>query len=250
MKEVGSIPKNPALLKIAPELEAVQELMPMEDADYERLKEDIRENGIRHPVICYHEAGALFILAGVHRVKAALEIGLSEVPTQTVEGTRAEYADFAIKENLARRHLTREQKQRLVDYFLKANPEKSDRAIGKDAGVDHRSVAPRRQKLEASGEIPQLPTRTGADGKTRKPPAKAPQTHGEPRRAPQKPKKGKGAGDTLEDRLKAFLDVLEWEAEMLHEKSVKESNDPKAMHYLGAAWATAQIIKRLKRLLK
>jgi len=91
---------------------------------------------------------------------------------------------------------------------------------------------------------------SGADGKTRKPPAKAPQTHGEPRRAPKKSGQGKGAGGTLEDRLRAIIDTLEFEAEMLHDKSVKESNDQKAMHYLGAAWATAQIIKRLKRIIK
>lgn len=251
MREVGGVTqKNPALLKISPELQEVQDLMPMDGDDYERLKEDIRENGVRHPVICYHEKGALYVLAGAHRLKAALQLGLSLVPVQTVEGERDEFSDFAIRENLARRHLTREQKQRLVDHFLKKGAGDSDRVIAKQAGAHHKTVAARRAALESTGEIRQLETRKGEDGKTRKPPAKAHQTHGEPRRAPKKSGQGKGAGGTLEDRLRAIIDTLEFEAEMLHDKSVKESNDQKAMHYLGAAWATAQIIKRLKRIIK
>jgi hypothetical protein len=51
---------------------------------------------------------------------------------------------------------------------VKANPERSDRAIAKDIGVDHKTVAKARQ---ATGERSPI-QRTGLDGKTRKVPEK------------------------------------------------------------------------------
>ena len=44
-------------------------------------------------------------------------------------------------------------------------PEKSDRQIGRELGVDNKTVASRRGFLEAGEEIPHLDTTTGADGK-------------------------------------------------------------------------------------
>ena len=77
--------------------------------------------------------------------------------------------------NLHRRHLTAEQKRELIEKRLKANPEMSDRAIAKEVKVDHKTVAAKREKLEATGEIPQLKERVGGDGKARTRPAEKPQ---------------------------------------------------------------------------
>jgi hypothetical protein len=38
--------------------------------------------------------------------------------------------------------------------LLRARPERSDRATAKIAQVDHKTVAAKREKLEAGGEIP------------------------------------------------------------------------------------------------
>jgi hypothetical protein len=75
---------------------------------------------------------------------------------------------FVISANIQRRHLTSEQKRELIDKLLKAQPERSDRVTAKLAKTDHKTVAAQRSKLEATGEIPQLDERVGADKKTRR----------------------------------------------------------------------------------
>ena len=75
--------------------------------------------------------------------------------------------------NIHRRHLTTAQKSELIATLLKADPAKSDRAVAEAAKVDHKTVGAKRAALKATGEIPQSDTtRVGADGKTRKLPAK------------------------------------------------------------------------------
>src|SRR5262249_48335866 len=73
-----------------------------------------------------------------------------------------------------RRHLTPTQKGELIEKLLKAKPELSDRAIAQEIKVDHKTVGAKRGKLQATGEIPQSDKRTGADGKSRKQPARKP----------------------------------------------------------------------------
>ena len=50
----------------------------------------------------------------------------------------------------------------------------SNRQIGKEIGVDHKTIARARVKGEELGRIPQLEKTVGADGKTRKRPEKKP----------------------------------------------------------------------------
>jgi len=42
----------------------------------------------------------------------------------------------------------------------------SDRKIAEHCGVDHKTVAKLRGKLESSGEVPQIDEREGLDGRT------------------------------------------------------------------------------------
>ena len=67
--------------------------------------------------------------------------------------------------NAHRRHLTAEDRRKRIEALVAADPAKSDRAIAKAAKVDHKTVAAVRANKEATGEIPQLTARTGADGK-------------------------------------------------------------------------------------
>ncbi len=80
--------------------------------------------------------------------------------------------EFVISANIHRRHLTREQRRGLVAELLKAQPEKSNRQIAKQAKVDHKTVAAVRGASEGTGEIPQLDKTVGKDGKAR--PARKP----------------------------------------------------------------------------
>jgi hypothetical protein len=75
-----------------------------------------------------------------------------------------------ISANIHRRHLTAEQKRELIAKVLKEKPELSNRQLGEMLKADHKTVGSTRDKLEATGEIPQLKKTTGKDGKPRKHP--------------------------------------------------------------------------------
>lgn len=156
------------VLEPSPELVEVQALMPIDNADRERLKEDIAKDGIRDAIKVYKDGSKYYILGGYNRWRIAQELGIDTVPVEIYRLSPDERRDLVIKDNLNRRHLTREQKQRLIAFFLKQDPALSNRAIADKTGSDHKTVSSVRNKLESTGEIPQLDQRLGSDGKMRK----------------------------------------------------------------------------------
>ena len=144
------------VLEPSPELVEVQALMPIDPADRERLKEDIAKDGIRDAIKVYKNGSKYYILGGYNRWRIAQELGISTVPVEIYHIGPEERRDLVIKDNLNRRHLTREQKQRLIAYFLKQNPEQSNRAIAEKTGSDDKTVGKVRKQLESGAEIPQL----------------------------------------------------------------------------------------------
>ncbi len=131
--------------------------------DYEALKTDIAERGVQVPVE-YDESGN--ILDGYHRTRACQELGIIEWPKVIRRGFSEEQKRVhARKLNMARRHLTQEQKRELVRQQLMETPEVSDRQIGKELGVSDKTVGTQRKGLQARAEIPHLDKIRGADGK-------------------------------------------------------------------------------------
>lgn len=156
------------VLEPSPELIEVQALMPIDPADRERLKEDIAKDGIRDAIKVYKNGSKYYILGGYNRWRIAQELGIATVPVEIYYLSEDERRDLVIKDNLNRRHLTREQKQRLIEFFLRKDPEQSDRVIAKKTGSDHKTVGSVREKLESGGEIPHVDKRIGKDGKVQK----------------------------------------------------------------------------------
>jgi DNA-binding MurR/RpiR family transcriptional regulator len=74
--------------------------------------------------------------------------------------------------NVHRRHLTPEDRARYLQAVIKAEPEKSDRAIAKKTGVSQPTVSKARKKMETTDKDLSVEKRTGLDGRTRKLPAK------------------------------------------------------------------------------
>jgi hypothetical protein len=114
------------------------------------------------------------VLDGRNRYRACLKAG---VEPNTVDLTKAIANDAAalawvISANIRRRHLTAEQKRELIAKLIKAQPEKSNRAIGKMAKADKNTVAAVRAEQEGRGEIHHVEKRI--DTKGRKQPAKRP----------------------------------------------------------------------------
>ena len=114
--------------------------------------------------------GNVYIFAGINRMNIASKLKLKTVPVDIYSGTREDIRELAVKDNLNRRHLTREQKIKLIDYFLNEDPEMSNRAIGRVVGADHKTVSRRRRELESIGRIPE--TETVKDPLGRKHPVK------------------------------------------------------------------------------
>jgi ParB-like chromosome segregation protein Spo0J len=146
--------------------------------EFAELVADIKRNGQISDIV---KAADGSILDGWHRYRACIEAGIKPriepfsyivEAASEVSGRTMTEAEFVIAQNAHRRHLTAEQRRRVVAELLKADPAKSDRAIGSMAKVDHKTVAAVRRKVEGSGEIPQTSERKYSDGRTLTMPAK------------------------------------------------------------------------------
>jgi N6-adenosine-specific RNA methylase IME4 len=134
--------------------------------DRAALKADIALRGVQVPVE-YDELGS--VLDGHHRVELCQELGITQWPRLVRYGlSEDEKRQHARRLNLDRRHLSRDQIRLLIAEDLRERPAASDRTVAEDLRVDHKTVGAVRDRLEASGEIPQTATREGRDGRARR----------------------------------------------------------------------------------
>jgi ParB-like chromosome segregation protein Spo0J len=126
-----------------------QVMPPLSDEEYAKLRDEIAANGVLVPIVKDQHGN---ILDGHHRSRIAEELGIA-YRVDVVRVDDAEHArSLARTYNLARRHLTREQKRGLIAEEIEANPNRSDREIARLMGCDHKTVGSIRREL--SGEIP------------------------------------------------------------------------------------------------
>lgn len=184
-----------------------QVMPPLTADEYAELKSDIQQRGVMVPVE-YDEEGN--ILDGHHRVQICEELGITDFPKVIRAGmTEAEKRTHARKLNMARRQLNREQMQELIQEQLRETPEKSDRQIARELGVHHTTVGTQRDILEKSGQLANLATSTGADGKQY------------PRQVERKPTP---ATDDEVDRLfQEMGDDDDWEEDAVTDDDVKSA---------------------------
>lgn len=124
--------------------------------EYAELKADIAKRGVMVPIE-FDEIGN--VLDGYHRLQICDELGIKDYPKVIRAGmTEAEKLTHARKLNMARRHLTQEQKRILIREQLKDTPEQSDRQIAKALGVTHPTVATLRKELEETGDVEKFTT--------------------------------------------------------------------------------------------
>jgi len=160
----------------------------MPESELRELGEDIKKNGLRHPIIyCKGENGKPMLLDGRNRLDAMESVGIATVNEKGIvtdkngelyNGTDVAFPslpdvdpyDLVLSLNIHRRHLTEEQRRDLIAKLIKAKPEASDRAIAKQIKRDHKTVAKVRKKMESTGEVSPVEKRVGADGKKRKKP--------------------------------------------------------------------------------
>lgn len=130
---------------------ASYQVMPALSAEeYAALKVDIAAHGVRVP-IDVDEAGD--VLDGHHRQRIAAELGM-ECPSRTVSGmSEQQKREHALTVNLARRHLSTQQRRQLIAREIGRAPQRSDRDLARLVGCDHKTVGAVRRKW-STGEVP------------------------------------------------------------------------------------------------
>jgi hypothetical protein len=167
---------------------------------------DIVKNGFTAPIALWRAdpKSPAQLLDGRNRLDAielatgkVVEIGAPSVmagdflATDAVivlDGRKVDPWGYVSSANVLRRHLTPEGKREVIAKFLLAQPEKSDRQIGKMAEADNKTVAVVRGDLERREEIPHVKARTDTKGrqqpatkaKKAKPPAEKKSAKSEP----------------------------------------------------------------------
>jgi ParB-like chromosome segregation protein Spo0J len=131
----------------------------MDKDDFLKLVEDIRENELHHPIIRYQG----MILDGNNRYKACLQLKI-EPTFADFEGDDAQAKAYVISANIHRRHLDLETRKNILRELLKLDPSKSDRQLGEESKLDHKTVGAERAQMVDGGEIPHQETTVGKDG--------------------------------------------------------------------------------------
>jgi hypothetical protein len=138
---------------------AYQVMPPLSSEEYEALRTDIAARGVLVPVVRDQHGN---LLDGHHRQQIAAELGI-DCPVEVrhvADGDQARDVAFAL--NLARRHLSREQRRDLIRREIGLRPDDSDRGIARRLSCDHKTVGSVRREL--SGEIPQQQLTTAQSG--------------------------------------------------------------------------------------
>ena len=144
------------------------------------LRDNIAVNGVVVPILVDCSGPLRRIIDGNYRKAIANELGY-DCPELVQDGlTEDEKRTLARALNLARRQFSTEEKRQLVADQLHETPERSNRWVGKQLGVHHATVASVRGELEPVGQIIQLETRVGSDGKTYKATKTPPTIHRPP----------------------------------------------------------------------
>ena len=106
------------------------------------------------------------VIDGMHRVRAAMLSGVAHIEALLFDGPEDEAFVLAVRLNVAHGlPLSRADRVAAVIRIIYSNPQWSDRAIARAAGLSDKTVASIRRR--ASAEIPQLPDRIGRDGRVR-----------------------------------------------------------------------------------
>lgn len=99
--------KNTVQYLLASELKPYDLTIEISEDDYDRLKEDIEQSGIKTPLHVHVKT----VLSGNNRLKIATELGMQFVPCLLLpDMSELEQKEYAIRDNLCRRHLTTAQK--------------------------------------------------------------------------------------------------------------------------------------------
>lgn len=117
------------------------------------------------PPILVHRP-TMQVVDGVHRLRAAKLRGDATIAVRFVDGTEEDAFVLAVRANVTQGlPLTLADRTAAASRILSSHPHLSDRLIASTAGLSTKTVAAIRQR--STGEMTQLNTRLGRDGKVR-----------------------------------------------------------------------------------
>lgn len=148
------------VLRLHPEADAVPAMTPDE---YDTFLVDVDTRGITTPLTITADGT---VLDGRHRYSAAITLGIESVPVHVVDVASDRQVDYMVRQAVLRRHLTIGQRRDLAAAMLRESPAQSDRQVASVVGLSDKTVGSVRDELVAGADIPHLPERTGADGKS------------------------------------------------------------------------------------
>ncbi|MBP3956895.1 ParB N-terminal domain-containing protein [Gemmata sp. G18] len=138
-------------------------LPPLTECERDELQADIETRGVLVPVIVTPEDE---VIDGHNRAEIADRLSKA-VPIEVKNfGSAAEKRTAALYLNLHRRHVSADEKRRLIREELLVNAGASDRSIGAKVGADNKTVAKERSELERREEIPHVEKRTDTIGRS------------------------------------------------------------------------------------
>jgi ParB-like chromosome segregation protein Spo0J len=138
-------------------------LPPLPPQEYAQLRDSIRERGVLQPILITTDH---LIIDGHERWKAIRELGLATYPLRIMSNlSDAERKELAIRLNVERRHLSRAERQRLLEMILKESPSKSTREVADLLKIGKSTVSRARQVVGAGVPGGTPATISGRDGK-------------------------------------------------------------------------------------
>lgn len=165
----GALPPATDLLRDLPrQVVSINDLMDtlspreqLEDPDHVRMLAETRST---HPLMVHRPT--MRVIDGVHRLRAAMLNGQTEVTVQSFDGSEADAFVLAVELNV--RHglpLTLRERKIAAQRIIASHANWSDRAIADRAGLSPKTVAKARR--QATEEGLQVARRLGRDGKAR-----------------------------------------------------------------------------------
>ena len=197
-----------------------QEFDRLTPEEFAALEHDILERGVQVPIV-FDESGN--VLDGHHRLSICQKHGITDYPREVKRGlSEEEKRDLAQSLNMARRSLTRKQRQQQIKNRLQRHPEHSDRKIAQALGVDHKTVGRLRKQLESTGEVPQVGCKVGLDGMSYKMPEKPKIVDAEGGEVPQHLEKVFNTRGEFTSLLNTIADVKRRSHELANRSSLRD----------------------------
>ena len=119
------------------------------------------------PIQIYDTGGEQYILTdGFHRISAACQLDMETIPAIIYKGTRQDAHAAACIANMQHgKPLTRKERKKAIEEFIKLRVTWSNVRIADEVGVGETTIWRYRQQLEISGEIEPQDKREGKDEK-------------------------------------------------------------------------------------